>query len=64
MWQIECTIDTVNVDMPIKIILKNVTSASMSALTSALHQHLCQLSRQHLTLKNKFINYKNYKKQN
>ena len=28
-----------------------------------LHQHPCQLPHQHLTLKNKFINFKNYKKQ-
>ena len=28
-----------------------------------LHQHPLQLSHQHLTLKNKFINFKNYKKQ-
>ena len=28
-----------------------------------LHQHPRQLLHQHLTLKNKFINFKNYKKQ-
>ena len=47
----KCTICTVNVDVSIKIILK------------MLHQHPRQLPHQHLTLKNKFINFKNYKKQ-
>ena len=42
---------TINADMSIKIILK------------MLHQHPRQLPHQHLTLKNKFINFKNYKKQ-
>ena len=30
MWQTECIIDTVNADVSIKIILKNVISASTS----------------------------------
>ena len=51
MWQTEGTVGTVNADVSIKIILK------------MLHQHSHQLPHQHLTLKNKIINFKNYKKQ-
>ena len=47
----EGTVGTVNTDVSIKIILK------------MLHQHPRQLLHHHLTLKNKFINFKNYKKQ-
>ena len=46
----EGTVGTVNTDVSIKIILK------------MLHQHPRQLPNQHLTLKNKIINFKNYKK--
>ena len=47
----EGIISIVNANVSIKIILK------------MLHQHPRQLPHQHLNLKNKFINFKNYKKQ-